>query len=73
MGTTANTLPACPRCGSRKRVIRAGDNEHTFGCLDCQQLWEDVDDGDVGRGRPETVAIRREEYALRQRDRRTRR
>ena len=67
-------IPTCTRCFSRKRVIPAGDNVHTLACLDCKVSFEDLDDGDIGRGgRPDVVAERREEFALREKARRERR
>ena len=64
--------PSCPRCHKRKRVIPAGDNVHTFACLDCQFCFENVDDGTIGRGRPDRIAARREEHRLREKQRRVR-
>jgi len=65
-------MPACPKCGSRKRVIPAGDNVHTFACLTCQCCFEDVDDSDIGYGDPARYAERREEFAIREKARRER-
>jgi transposase-like protein len=66
--------PVCPRCKSDQRVIKAGENEHTFACLSCQIAFEDQDDGDIGRfARPDQVAERREEFALREKARQERR
>jgi hypothetical protein len=58
--TTDNCTPRCPKCERSKRVIPSGDNYHTFACLDCNIQFEDIDDGDVGRGRPEKFAVRNE-------------
>ena len=68
------TLPPCPRCHSRNHVIASGDNVHTFACLSCKQAFEDIDDGDIPHhGRPDQVAMNREEFALREKARRLRR
>jgi tRNA(Ile2) C34 agmatinyltransferase TiaS len=60
----------CPRCGKRTNTTRAG-NSHTYYCHHCQMAFEDIDDGDTGRGRPEIIASKHEEYQARQATRQT--
>ena len=66
--------PTCPKCKGNRRIIPAGENQHTFACLDCKIAFEDEDDGDIGRfARPDRVAENREEFALREKARQERR
>jgi hypothetical protein len=66
--------PICPGCHSNRRIIPAGENQHTFACLDCRIAFEDLDDGNIGRsGRPDRAAENREEFELREKARRERR
>jgi hypothetical protein len=65
--------PRCIKCGSARHVRTSGTTPRAFYCAKCGIEFEDIDDGDVGRGRPDRIAIRREEYAIRERERRARR
>ena len=65
-----NCTPPCVRCHSAKHVITSGTTPHAFWCGACRIEFEPEDDGDVGRGRPDRNAMRREEYEIRERERR---
>jgi hypothetical protein len=66
--TTELFIPACPLCGSAKSVRVHG--EHDYTCLACKMDFDGVDDGIIGRGRPETNAIRNERFERQRRVRR---
>ncbi len=59
----------CPRCGRPG----AKSGEKIFFCGDCQMEFEPGDDGPIGRGRPDVIAERREEFQLRERARKRKR
>lgn len=56
-------LPRCPFCSTSKSVQPYGESVHQFYCRKCDKIFEDVDDGEVGYGRPEKIAERRERQA----------
>lgn len=51
-------LPPCPWCGTAKKVYKHGDRE--FVCLGCKRIFDGIDDGVIGYGRPEKYAQRAE-------------
>lgn len=64
---SANTTDTarCPRCGRRTATPSAA-NPHAWFCHHCTMEFEDVDDGDVGYGRPEKRIEREERVRERQ-------
>ena len=56
--------PHCPWCNTNKHVRTSGTNLHAFYCGRCGREFEDVDDGDVGYGRPEKRMEREERRRL---------
>ncbi len=61
----------CPMCGKAKHVVIHGP--HDYACLNCKMNFDGIDDGDIGRGRPDRNAERREEYRNRRNRRQQRR
>lgn len=59
----------CPRCNSS--VIQIEDR--LYRCDRCKMLTDCEDDGDIGYGRQDRYAERKEEYHIRQRERMERR
>ena len=59
--------PTCPMCGG-SNLAKLEDK--LYRCRKCNMLTDAIDDGTVGRGRPENNAARNEEYSNRQRARR---
>lgn len=57
--TTAAPIPPCPWCHSSASVQPAG-GLRTFYCRRCQREFDDTDDGEIGYGRPEKYAMRKE-------------
>jgi tRNA(Ile2) C34 agmatinyltransferase TiaS len=55
----------CPRC-HKPTATPSGDRY--FWCHNCKMEFDTEDDGDIGRGRPDRIAERREEYQIRQRE-----
>ena len=56
----------CPKC---RTLSCTPVGFKAFHCYDCNMDFEPGDDGDIGNGRPDRIAESREEFALRQRDR----
>lgn len=65
-----NCAPRCPWCGTAKSVSASGTNPHAFYCGRCSREFEDIDDGDVGYGRPEKRLERKEKLSAQERQRR---
>lgn len=59
MSSTVAPLPPCPWCNTARHVQPAG-GLRTFYCRRCQREFDDSDDGEVGYGRPEKYAMRKE-------------
>ena len=57
---SCSCTPKCPRCHSTHHVRESGNNHHVFYCGKCGREFEDVDDGEVGYGRPDRRLIRKE-------------
>lgn len=55
--------PNCLWCGTNKHVAEVGP--HHFYCGKCKREFDDVDDGDIGYGRPS----KRKEYQERSQER----
>jgi hypothetical protein len=55
----------CPRCG--RQCTRMEDR--LYRCETCKMLTDGIDDGDVGYGRQDRYAERKEEYLLRKKQR----
>ena len=62
--------PNCPWCNTPKHVRTSGTSYRAMYCGRCRREFEAEDDGDVGRQRPDTWAEKREEFLLRQQQRR---
>jgi len=60
-------MPDCPWCGSNRAVYACG--ERNYWCRNCNREWDPEDDGEIGYGRPEVNAMRREERERRRKDR----
>lgn len=58
----------CPKCG--RTTSTPGDRQHVWYCHHCRAYFEDVDDGDVGYGRPEKRLERAERQGTNRRVRR---
>jgi len=62
-------VTTCPMCGGTNlKPIE----DKLYRCGNCNMLTDGIDDGTVGRGRPEDNAARNEEYQQRQAARRRR-
>jgi len=64
-----NEEATCPRCHHR---TAATSGHRNFWCHKCKMEFDPSDDGDVGYQRPERIAARREEFLIRQRQRKAR-
>lgn len=62
--------PNCPWCKTPKHVRTS---YRAMYCGRCRREFEPEDDGDIGRQRPDTYAEKREEFLLRQQQRRRQR
>lgn len=62
-----NNLPPCPRCRTAK-CVRVKEDK-LFICDNCHGLFDGIDDGDIGYGRQDRYAERKEGYENRQRQR----
>ena len=51
-------LPPCPWCKTAKKVYKHGERD--FVCLGCKRIFDGIDDGEIGYGRPEKYAQRNE-------------
>ena len=58
-------MPDCPRCGDNRQVYEDGDRY--YWCRRCNVGFDAEDDGDIGSGRPDREAMKREERAIRER------
>lgn len=63
------TAVKCPRCGRPTTQLEA----KLWRCDRCRVLTDGIDDGDIGYGRQDRYAERKEEYEERQRRRLSRR
>lgn len=61
----------CPKCRTMSRTPSAGKGR--WHCHRCGLEFEAIDDGDVGRARPDVIAERREAFLLREEQRRLQR
>lgn len=68
---TQEVMPKCPQCSTARHVTPLGF--HRFYCAKCRGEFEDVDDGVIGRGRPDRNAENREAFLMREQERRKRR
>ena len=50
--------PKCPWCKTAKKVYTHGERE--FICLGCKRIFDGIDDGEIGYGRPEKRMEREE-------------
>ena len=57
--TIVQPLPPCPWCHTAAHVQPAGQ-PRSFYCRRCQREFDDSEDGEVGYGRPEKYAMRKE-------------
>lgn len=64
-----STAAKCPICKSAKQARPLAF--HRFYCSKCGVEFEDVDDGTIGRGRPDRNAESKEEFLLRQKARKS--
>ncbi len=62
--------PSCPWCHTAINVITSGTTWRAWYCRRCGREFEAEDDGDIGYGRPDRIAERREEWERRRRGRR---
>lgn len=62
-----NGIPKCPRCGTNKHTRQ--QEAKLFFCGRCNMQFDGIDDGDVGYGRQDRYAEKKEEFENRQKAR----
>lgn len=61
------SIPNCPKCGTNKHARQ--QEAKLFLCGRCNMQYDGIDDGDVGYGRQDRHAERKEEFEQRQKAR----